>query len=648
MPITPRRRHARSGAVIAATLGCLVAAAGTAVAAGEPTGLSASPSGVTQSRTITFSWGAPADVPPTAPPGATFTGTYVGGLHADGTPAPAGAVSPGAVDAIGDGNYDFTVQALFSDGVTTVAGDPAVVANITVDDTDPVVNGVTLSGVGTPWGYRFLSLTPSCTDNLTGVVDGCANVVWDLDGNYPTGAAFAPVDGAGNVGSGRSGAFNFDGTEPEPGQPSNPGRLIAEEPLFEWTRGEDATSGIDRYELQYRTATPSGSPWKLIARVDHAGTVQDFYGARRDAALHPDPLPTRELLKWRVRTFDRAGNVSVSGESEVTIDPTVPPAPTITGGPAAPTRISSPTFSWQGEFQTFRWDLTVTGSVTPIRSGGGVQTQATLRDLPDGDYTFRVSQVTDAGRPSAEATRSFRVDTTAPAPPSILVRPPFPAIAAPVFTWATEAGAYSRWTVVGEGGAPVIGLTDTPTTTVALPALADGAYSFQVRQVDAAGNVSDPAAEPFTMLAPLVPAPAPTTTASIAKTLPRQNAVRLKPKAGKIIPTLRPVLQWRKGPRGTKLYNLQLFRVTARKGARPRITKVLSTFPRGLQYRASRRNLRPNTCYVWRVWPYTGRSFTPKPVGVSNFCVAKAKVVRTKEAAARAKRVEAAARRARR
>ena len=37
-----------------------------------------------------------------------------------------------------------------------------------------------------------------------------------------------------------------------------------------------------------------------------------------------------------------------------------------------------------------RWDLTVTGSVTPIRSGGGVQTQATLRDLPDGDYTFRL------------------------------------------------------------------------------------------------------------------------------------------------------------------------------------------------------------------------------------------------------------------
>jgi hypothetical protein len=643
MPLPLRRRHTRFGAVIAVALGGLVWS-GSALGVGEPTGLSASPSGTTQSRTISFSWGAPDD----APAGLLFTGSYVGGLHADGQPAPDGGVSPGAVDGIGDGRYDFTVRAVFSDGVTTVAGDPAVISNIVVDDTNPQVTGVGLFGARTPWGFRSLTLVPNCTDNLTGVVAGCEEREWTDDGSYP-GVAFAPVDGAGNVGAGSSAAFNYDGTLPEAGQPSNPGRLVADEPLFEWTRGVDETSDIDRYELQYRTATPSGSPWKLIARVAHVpSSVQDFYGARRDEALHPDPLPLRELLKWRVRTFDRAGNISVSGESEVTIDPTVPEAPTITGGPTAPTRISSPTFSWQGQYQTFRWDLTVTGSVTPIRSGGGVQTQATLRDLPDGDYTFRVSQVTDAGRPSAEATRSFRVDTTPPAPPSILVRPPFPAIAPPVFTWAVEPGAYSRWTVLGEGGASVIASTDTPTTTVTLPALADGAYSFQVRQVDAAGNVSAPTAEPFSMLAPLVPAPSPSTTASIAKTLPRQNAIRLKPKAGKIIPTRSPVLQWRKGPRGTRLYNLQLFRVTARKGARPRISKVLSTFPRGLQYRAPRKNLRPGTCYVWRVWPYTGRAFTPKPVGVSNFCVASAKVVRKKEAAARAKRLEAAARRSRR
>ena len=31
--------------------------------------------------------------------------------------------------------------------------------------------------------------------------------------------------------------------------------------------------------------------------------------------------------------------------------------------------------------------------------------------------------------------------------------------------------------------------------------------------------------------------------------------------------------------------------------------------------------LRPGRCYVWRVWPYIGRRFTSRPLGVSNFCV---------------------------
>ncbi len=92
-------------------------------------------------------------------------------------------------------------------------------------------------------------------------------------------------------------------------------------------------------------------------------------------------------------------------------------------------------------------------------------------------------------------------------------------------------------------------------------------------QIDAAGNVSPVTSEPFTVLAPLVPAPAPSEPlgALAAPPLPKQNALRLSPKAGTILPTLRPVLRWKKGPRGTKLYNLQIFKVTAaRRPARSR------------------------------------------------------------------------------
>ena len=45
--------------------------------------------------------------------------------------------------------------------------------------------------------------------------------------------------------------------------------------------------------------------------------------------------------------------------------------------------------------------------------------------------------------------------------------------------------------------------------------------------------------------------------------------------------------------------------------------------------------MQPGTCYVWRVWPFVGRRFTGKPLGVSNFCVASKKVLRQKAEARR-------------
>ncbi len=225
-------------------------------------------------------------------------------------------------------------------------------------------------------------------------------------------------------------------------------------------------------------------------------------------------------------------------------------------------------------------------------------------------------------------------------PPSITARPTFPSIGvSPTFSWTTEPGAFSRWSVVNAAGA-VVGPIDTPVTAAELPSLADGPYTFQVIQIDAAGNVSAATTEGFT------PAPGDDAQATFLASLPKQNALRLTPKAGTTLPTLRPVLRWKKGPRGTKLYNLQIFQVTKRKNsAKPKVTKVLSRFPRARQFRPPTKGLKPGTCYVWRVWPYTGTAFTTRPVGVSNFCVASKTVLR-KKALAAAARKKAAQRRA--
>jgi hypothetical protein len=641
--ITRRTRYALGLAAVTASL---AVAASPAMAIDAPS-VSGTGSAYSFSRSFTFS---------AAPdPGYTIIG-YQGAVD---EPAPTASVTSGQTfGGLSVGPHTFRVRAIQQDllGVTTVESAYAELPFDVLADTTPPVLGAVLQGTPTAAGwYNALSIgREPCADAESGLPAGaCAATAWTQNGVFAAGAQSVQVtDLQGNTATAPVPAFNFDNVQPVLGEgvPLTPssGAIVPEEPTFQWSPGQDLTSGVAEYELQIRIADPENDtpPITTIARVTDTGGVGN-YSTARQPAVSPDAMPEGKKIEWRVRTIDRAGNVRTSDWWAIRIDSTIPPAPSITAGPEGPTRDTSPTFRWDGTQQTYKWDVRRAGAETPVREGAGPATQATLSSLPDGDYIFRVTQVTEAGRGSAEATRTFQVDTTPPEPPTILSRPTFPAITAPVFTWSAEPGAYSRWVVIGSSGGAIVGPVDTPVTSAELPQLADGAYSFQVQQVDAAGNVSAATGEPFTVLAPLAPAPAPGgssgTIAALA--LPTQNAARLQPKAGKVVPTLAPVLKWTKGPRGTKLYNLQIFRVTAvKKGAAPKVTKIFSAFPKGLQARAPKTKLKAGTCYVWRVWPYTGQAFTPKPVGVSNFCTASAKVItlKAKQAKARAAKAKAA------
>jgi hypothetical protein len=81
---------------------------------------------------------------------------------------------------------------------------------------------------------------------------------------------------------------------------------------------------------------------------------------------------------------------------------------------------------------------------------------------------------------------------------------------------------------------------------------------------------------------------------------------------------VRPTLRWTSGPKGTRIYNVQVFRVAD--GAKLR--KVLSAFPKRQRFIVPRRkSLARGACYVWRVWPFRGQRALPSPLGVSHFCV---------------------------
>lgn len=145
--------------------------------------------------------------------------------------------------------------------------------------------------------------------------------------------------------------------------------------------------------------------------------------------------------------------------------------------------------------------------------------------------------------------------------------------------------------------------------------LAPGSYRFEARQTDGAGNEGPWGGIAF-QVTRLGAVPRGGATAI---TLPARNAGLLKPRKGTRLLKVRPTLRWARGPAGTSVYNLQIFRVV---GPGPQLRKVYSVFPRRRALTMpSVARLTPGACYVWRVWPFRGGKFTTTPLGVSNFCV---------------------------
>jgi hypothetical protein len=257
------------------------------------------------------------------------------------------------------------------------------------------------------------------------------------------------------------------------------------------------------------------------------------------------------------------------------------------------------------------------------------------RLMADGTWQLTVEQSGEA------TTRTFVIDRTAPG--AVTLSGPASVVsgqAAP-FTWTGgEADASYTWRVTTAGGATVIPPAQVVTPLASVPPLAAGSYLVAVAQVDRAGNPSAEALAPLavtpppppvapTVVAPPVATPvAPLRPAPVTVTimLPSSHADRLSPRRSAVVRTVRPMLRWKGAPKGTTLYNVQIFRVDDRRAASSNavaLKKLRSVFPRTNRMRTPR--LRRGACYVWRVWPYRGDDFTRKPLGVSNFCVAKAR-----------------------
>ena len=252
--------------------------------------------------------------------------------------------------------------------------------------------------------------------------------------------------------------------------------------------------------------------------------------------------------------------------------------------------------------QAVEVDFSCSGAVACV---GQTPDGALLPTGTAGPATFTVAAVDEAGNPATRAVGYV----VGPAAPTISVRPAGPVQGIrPLFAWTGgEPGATFTWQVLS--GGTVVSQGDTPSAQVSLGPLAPGSYAFQVRQTVAPGRTGPfSVADPFTVVRGV--------TAAGPARPPTLNAAALRPRAGSVTTSARPLLSWRRS-RGAALYNLQVFRVTA--GG---MTKVRSAFPRGTRARVH--GLRFGDRYAWRIWPFVaGKGYSAAPLGLSYFDLAR-------------------------
>jgi hypothetical protein len=430
---------------------------------------------------------------------------------------------------------------------------------------------------------------------------------------------------------------------PQPTSPIGGGAVDTARPTFTWVH--DRGGGGDDEEGGQAVAIVR---YEVVIVTDGIGTVAEAPGDATSATSTVDLPPGREL-RWVVRSTDAAGNTEESRgrrRASFVIASALSP-PQITAGPPALTNLRTASVSWSGAAGSAVWKVVdADGRIAASGESPDASGQASWGPLADGTYTVSVALRSILGTEGPSAGRVFRIDATPPAAPTFTATAPASGIQTNArFSWTgVEAGARASWRLTTSRGTGLAGPTDSTSGAATVGPLAPGAYLFQVRQTDVAGNIAAWRVHAFTITAPPAPvvtrsavptvpvtgAPtpvpvsppvtiaAPTIAAPGLRALPARRAAALLPRMGALVSGRRPVLRWTPRRKAVR-YNVQIF-ATSADGS---LNKVRSVFPKASRYRLpARRALTPGACYVWRVWPFFGKSFARTPVGVSHFCIA--------------------------
>ncbi len=391
------------------------------------------------------------------------------------TPVPCS--SPWTPTLSGDGTYVARVRLTDAAGNQSQPGVSSAYLLDTTPPTAPVVSPPGPLGRSTApsWSATFESgATAECkvTTGSTVVTDwtSCSlpyvtDLSTQLDGTYTLSVRV--TDAVGLVSPVGSATYQLDTTAPSvpvfTSVPASPGKTRALS--FSFTSDPGTTSFCKLTSggttISAETTCTSPLPVSLAGLPDGVYTL----GAR---------------------SVDAAGNSSASQTATYVLDTVAPGAPVLIGGPAATAPDKTPTWSFSAEAGA-TLTCKVTGALgfatTSPCSSPFVVTLST-----DDTYTFTVTATDAAGNTGPSLSRSYVLDSTAPATADV-VGPKSPGkVVSPIWQVTSSEGTTQCQLIKGAATVVRDWQACGPTFSVLLPG--DGTYTLSARVIDSAGNFS--------------------------------------------------------------------------------------------------------------------------------------------------------------
>jgi acid phosphatase type 7 len=236
------------------------------------------------------------------------------------------------------------------------------------------------------------------------------------------------------------------------------------------------------------TSAPSGTVASTTARFTFtASDAKASFSCKLDTANWSNcssPKSYSSLAQgshtFSVAAYDKSGTDSTPATATWKVDTVAPPAPSITGAPAATGNSSSATFQFSDAEAGVTWKCAIDGAAE-----GNCTDPVSFSGLADGSHTFLVRAIDAAGNVGAATTFAWTIDTTAPEAPTITSGPAANTTDTTATFAFTDSESGVAFLCTLDGAAPF-----ACTSPASFSGLAPGAHSFSVSAADNAGNKS--------------------------------------------------------------------------------------------------------------------------------------------------------------